>query len=80
VLIDDLEMSDGRRVSQDSYRSAAYAGIRPRRFCGRMLFRYISREIIPSALLGTLLSTFVIFCKERTRLRAADPPAPPGRR
>src|SRR5713226_7613709 len=26
-----------------------------------MLFRYIFREIVPSALLGTLLSTFVIF-------------------
>ena len=29
-----------------------------------MLFRYIFREIIPSALLGTLLSTFVIFLQK----------------
>src|SRR5438876_9877752 len=29
-----------------------------------MLFRYIFREILPSALLGTLLSTFVIFLQK----------------
>src|SRR5439155_2060496 len=29
-----------------------------------MLFRYIFREIVPSALLGTLLSTFVIFLQK----------------
>ena len=72
ILIDDLELHpDGRgtaevaggaRAGDDAVRDAVL----------RLLGRYIFREILASALLGTLLATFIIFLQQAgPDLRAA---------